>query len=46
MYRTKNKQQHDWVGKRNHWEVCRKFVFILNENWYEYQSESVTENDS
>ena len=33
------------VGKRVHWEVCRKFGVDVNKNWYEHEPEAVIENN-
>ena len=27
------KRRHDWVGRKIHWEVCRKIDFDVNEKW-------------
>ena len=27
------KRRHDWVGRKIHWEVCRKTGFDVNEKW-------------
>ena len=40
------KRKHDWVGRKIHWEVCRKMVFDVNEKWYKHEPEKVVENDS
>ena len=40
------KKQHDWVGKRIHWEVCNKFDIVVTEKWYEHQPQPVMENES
>ena len=39
------KRRHDWVGKRIHWEVCRKNGIEVKPKWYEHQSEAVQENE-
>ena len=39
------KRRHDMVGKRVHWEVCRKFGVHVNKNWYEHEPEAVIENN-
>ena len=28
------KSRRDWVGRKIHWEVCRKISFDVNEKWY------------
>ena len=40
------KRRRDWVGRKIHWEVCRKIGFDINEKWYEHEPEKVVENDS
>ena len=40
------KRRHDWVGRKIHWEVCRKSSFDVNEKWYKYEPEKVVENGS
>ena len=45
MAQREYKRRHDWLGKRVHWEVCRKLGFETKEKWYEHQPESVYEND-
>ena len=40
------KRRHDWVGRKIHWEVCRKIGFDVNEKWYKHEPEKVVENDS
>ena len=40
------KRRHDWVGRKRHWEVCRKSGFDVNEKWYKHEPEKVVENDS
>ena len=40
------KRKHDWVGRKIHWEVCRKIGFDVNKKWNKYASEEVLENDS
>ena len=39
------KRRHDWVGKKIHWEVCKKEGFAVNEKWHEHVPEPVLEND-
>ena len=39
------KRRHDWVGKRIHWEVCRKNGIEVKPKWYEHQPEAVQENE-
>ena len=40
------KRRHDWVGRKIHWEVCRKISFDVNEKWYKREPEKVVESDS
>ena len=40
------KRRHDWVGRKIHWEVCRKSGFDVNEIWYKHEPEKVVQNDS
>ena len=34
------------MGRKIHWNVCRKIVFDVNEKWYKYEPEKVVEIDS
>ena len=36
---------HDRVGRKIHWELCRKIGFHVNEKWYKHGPEKVVEND-
>ena len=40
------KRRHDCVGRKIHWELCRKYRLAASERWYEHQPETFTENDS
>ena len=40
------KNRRDWVGRKIHWEVCRKISFDVNEKWYQHEPEKVVENNS
>ena len=40
------KRMHDWVGRKIHWEVCRKIGSDVNEKWYKHGPDKVAENDS
>ena len=40
------KVRHDWVGKVNHWEMCKKFKFDHTNKLYVYNPTSVLENDT
>ena len=34
------------MGRKIHWNVCRKIGFDVNEKWYKYEPEKVVEIDS
>ena len=34
-------KRHDWVGRKIHWEVCRKTGFDVNEKWYKHEPEKM-----
>ena len=38
-------KRHDMVGKRIHWEVCKKYGIKVKTKWYEHHPETVLEND-
>ena len=38
------KKRHDWVGRRIHWEVCRKYNIDVSEKWYNHEPVSVLDN--
>ena len=40
------KSRYDWVGRKIHWQVCRKNGFDVNEKWYKHEPEKVAENGS
>ena len=40
------KARHDWVGKVNHWEMCKKFKFYHANKWYMHNPAPVLENDT
>ena len=40
------KKRHDRVGRKIHWEVCRKIGLYVNEKWHKHEPEKVVENDS
>ena len=40
------KRRHDWVGRKLHWELCKKIASDVNEKWYKHEPEKVVENDS
>ena len=39
------KRRHDNLGKIVHWKLARKFNFGAGDKWYEYEPESVLENE-
>ena len=45
LAQKKYNRRHDMVGKRVHWEVCRKFGVHVSKNWYEHEPEAVIENN-
>ena len=34
------------MGRKIHWEACRKTGFDVNEKWYKHEPEKAVENDS
>ena len=40
------KWRHDCVGRKIHWELCRKYGLAASARWYEHQPETFTKNDS
>ena len=46
MAQKEYKNRHDWVGRRIHWDICRKFGVNVSEKWYNHEPESVVENDT
>ena len=46
LAQSEYKSRHDWVGRKIHWEICRKSGFDVNEKWYKHEPEKVVENDS
>ena len=45
MAQREYKRRHDWVGRRVHWNVCKKYGIVVNDNWYQHEPVSVIEND-
>ena len=45
MAQKEYKRRHDWVGKKIHWEVCRKYGLETKEKWYEHEPQAVCENN-
>ena len=39
------KNEHDWVGKVIHWELCKKWKFEHSNKCYMHNPESVLENE-
>ena len=39
------KKRHDMVGKRIHWEICRKYQIKVKDKWYEHEPEAVIETE-
>ena len=34
------------MGRKIHWDICRKIGFDVNEKWYKHELKKVVENDS
>ena len=45
LAQRKYKRRHDWVGRKIHWEVCRKIDLDVNEKWHKHEPEKAVEND-
>jgi hypothetical protein len=43
MVQKEYKTRHDWVGKRMHWDICKKYNIHAKEKWYEHEPEPVIE---
>ena len=39
------KRRYDLVGRKIHWEKCRKSDFDEIEKWYKHEPEKVAKND-
>ena len=39
------KRRHDWIGMRIYWKICEANGIHVKLKWYEYQPETVIEND-
>ena len=39
------KKRHDMVGKRIHWEICRKYQVKVREKWYEHEPKAVIDTE-
>ena len=44
MAQKEYKRRHDWIGKKIHWEVCRKYGLDTKDRWYEHEPQAVCEN--
>ena len=45
MAQREYKRRHDWVGRRVHWDVCKKYGIEVNDKWYQHEPGPVIEND-
>ena len=45
LSQTEYKRRHDWMGKKKHWEVCRKYGLEANAKWYEHEPQAICENE-
>ena len=45
MAQKEYKRRHDLVGKKIHWEICRKFGVEVSKKWYQHEPEAVVENE-
>ena len=46
LVQNEYKTRHDWVGKVNHREMCKKFKFDHTNKWYMHKPASVQENNT
>ena len=46
LAQKKYKTRHNWVGKVNHWELCKKLKYDHANKWYMHNPESVLENET
>ena len=46
MAQREYKHRHDWVGRRIHWDICRKFGIQASGKWYNHEQENAVENDT
>ena len=37
-------RRHNWMGKKIHWEVCRKYGLEAKAKWYEHEPQAICEN--
>ena len=40
------KSINDWIGRKIHWEVCRKYGLDTKDRWYEHEPQAVCENEN
>ena len=45
MAQKEYKRRHDWIGKKIHWEVCRKYGLDTKDRWYEHEPQAVCEKE-
>ena len=45
MTQEEYKWRHDLVGKKIHWEICRKFGKEVSKKWYQHVPDTVAENE-
>ena len=45
MAQREYKRRNDWVGRRVHWDVCKKYGIEVKDKWYKNDPGSVIEND-
>ena len=45
MAQKEYKRRHDWIGRKVHWEVCRKYGIDTKDRWYEHEPQSACENE-
>ena len=45
MAQKEYKRRHDWIGRKIHWEVCKKYGLHTKDRWYEHEPQSVCENE-
>lgn len=45
MAQREYKRRHDWLGKRIHWEICKKNGIEVKAKWYDHKPEAVCENE-
>ena len=41
MAQKEYKRRHDWIGRKIHWEVCRKYGLNTKDRWYEHEPQAV-----